>query len=265
MIESSFSSTQAKTASKRIQHRVFLFSSLITLALLCVWGFPSLWYTRLDPAAPQVRFLESTNLAGWAYEAVPISKTAESVLAADDLENGEFRKATGGTIRAFSAKRFGKKPRDISLFSHTPDRCWTSVGWKIEPTGPEIVQTEIHGVSMSFERRLFAYRGQRELVYFGALVGGQPVPFRLNQYHSSAVKAKRQRSLDRTGTAQRLINGDFWEWLWKSFLSRRPLAGAQHYVRVSTPVLPAQAEDPDALILEFLPMWLTPERILSRH
>jgi len=50
------------------------------------------------------------------------------------------------------------------MFSHTPDRCWTSVGWKLEQATPEFVDLTLHGIRLKLERRIFASGTHRELV-----------------------------------------------------------------------------------------------------
>jgi len=57
----------------------------------------------------------------------------EAVLAADRIVTANFKAKPEWSSRSFSKTLLGKGG---DMFSHTPDRCWTSVGWKLEPTAP---------------------------------------------------------------------------------------------------------------------------------
>jgi len=115
-------------------------SIVLSSALLVVWLFPRFWYSRTDPRQGYFWLVEQNRLPGWQYQETPVSEAAEAVLAADKIVNGEFRGAGGTVVRVFSAKRYAERESEFDMFSHTPDRCWTSVGWKLEPTTLRIDQ-----------------------------------------------------------------------------------------------------------------------------
>jgi len=231
--------------------------SACSLSVLLVWWFPTFWYTHTDSAQGHFWLVEQTNVVGWHYRAVPVSKTAEAFLVADRLVNGDFTADDGAVIRVFSAKRYAREENEIGLFSHTPDRCWTAVGWKLQPTAPEVVEVKVHGLNLNFERRVFSAGEKRELVYFGALVGGQTLPYRLDQFLASA-KHQNSALRDETGTMNRIQQARLWKWIGESFISRRPLTGPQQYIRISVPLREAFPDKGDALLVDFLSRWLWP-------
>ena len=240
-------------------HRqILLISGTFSLLLLALWFFPLAWYTRTSSNQQYFWLTERTNLTGWAYHQVPVAESAEAILVADRLVNGEFTNSIGKAVRVFSAKRYQEKQNEIGLFVHTPDRCWTESGWKLEPAAPEMIELELHGTKILFERRIFTVGAQRELVYFAGLTGGQPLPYRLD--HNLSVGMKHQLALarDKTGTTLRGSDQRLWTRVWESFASRRPLLGPKQFLRISTPVNPANLSDGDRLIQEFLSQWLSP-------
>lgn len=232
---------------------VAIFSAIIST----LWAFPSFWYADRELASGGYAwFAEESQVAGWEFTHVAVGKTAEAILVADRIANGEFTRADGRSIQVYSAKRYLEKENEIGLFSHTPDRCWTATGWKIEPANPDFVECTVHGVRILFERRIFAISGQRQLVYFGALVGGEPVPHRLDQYYAAGVRRKESTRGDSEGTLQRILQPRLWSWAWDSFLNRTPFRGPQQFVRISTPIRGNDDSGADRLLAEFLPLWL---------
>lgn len=232
-----------------------------TLLVGGLWAFPGLYYTRTDPANEQVWLVGQTNLTDWAFEELPVSESAERLLVADETLNAQFVSEDGRTmVRAFSAKRFGAKPNDIGLFIHTPDRCWTMAGWKPTPAAPDHLNLEVHGLKMVFERRVFAIQGHRELVYFGGLVGGQPLPYRLDHNFSVGAiwAAGESEAKGGRGFARRASDMRLWSRVWDAFLSRRRVMGPKQFIRVSTGVADADFERGDRVLQSFLTQWLSP-------
>ena len=230
---------------------------LLSLAVLVVWQFPRFWYSRTDPRQGLFWLAEQEQLAGWQFKEESVSEAAEVVLAADRIVNGGFEKTNGAVVRVFSAKRYAEKQSEFDMFSHTPDRCWTSVGWKVEPVAPEFVELNLHGMAVTFERRIFFKGAHRELVYFGAFVGGQPLPYRMDQYLNIGVKRSEKLPTGIFGKALGAVDGRLLSWPWTSFVNRRPLSGPKQFIRVSTPLIGNETKSADALLAEFLPGWLT--------
>lgn len=238
----------------------------IAALVLAIWAFPRFWYTRQDPAAATQWLGTRTNLPGWTYRGVAVDQSAERLLVADRLENGEFVKAgqersRRDPVRVFAAWRLREDPREIGLFVHTPDRCWVQSGWDIEASAPEVVTVAVHGRDLAFERRIFANRGHRELVYFTGLVAGQTLPYRLDHNLSVSRRVVSAGAADheRTTRANRWNDSLLWRRVLESFLSRRPLLGPKQFLRISTP-LDGGVEAADARIRAFLPLWLEPEK-----
>jgi hypothetical protein len=230
----------------------------LSLALALVWGFPRVWYAqgKMDRQGYWLR--EASEVEGWEYRAVSVAESAEKVLVADRLICGEFSSPGSQPVRVFSAKRFSEKPHDIGLFVHTPDRCWTESGWRIEPVDPDLREIQLHGRNLLLERRLFVVGTQRELVYFGGLVGGEPLPYRLDHNLSVGMKHAMRQSGDRTGTALRAQDKRLWTRVWESFLSRRALMGPKQFIRISTPIREDDTGAADELLVDFLGKWLAP-------
>jgi hypothetical protein len=229
----------------------------LTAAVAGLWAFPRVWYTQRS--SEQVHwFFERESVEGWTYRDEPVGKAAENVLVGDRMVNGEFISQDGRMVRVFSAKRYEEKANEIGLFMHTPDRCWTQIGWRVEENLPEMIEVMVHGVTLPVERRIFVHQNHRELVYFAGLVGGEPLPYRLD-HHLSVAKRYQVRNLrgDGASAGLRASDSQFWSRLWDSFTNRRELLGPKHFVRISTP-LGADVAAADRRLREFLPQWLAP-------
>lgn len=254
--------TEETKAGRRIGARGLAASLAMAAIVALLWGFPRLWYTASAGDSKPIWFATATELSGYTYVKADVSESAERLLTADSLFNGEFENANGEVVRTFSAKRYTSKPYDIGLFQHTPDRCWTQGGWQMEVTEPETVEVDVHGVRMLLERRIFVGgSGLRELVYFGGLVGGHQLPYRLDHNYSVGLKyavnsdAKSSRTY---GFGMRLVDPVFWGRVWDGFTSRRPLQGPKQFVRISTTIRGGDVEAADRLLQDFLPLWLKP-------
>ena len=232
----------------------FIVPALFSLAIAALWVFPQIWYTRQGAEKP-IWFAERSDIQGWEFSKIPISESAESVLVADRTVNGEFRQGEKA-VRVFSAKRYQEKSNEIGLFVHTPDRCWVDSGWTIEPLSPDVFELDLHGAKLTLERRIFSFRGQRELVYFCGLVGGQPLPYRLD--HNLSVGLRTALKMNSAlSSAARASDALFWKRLWTSFSSRRALDGPKQFFRISTPLRDDLAQS-DQLLRGFLANWLVP-------
>lgn len=231
-------------------------AGLFCAPLLLVWGFPMAWYTQSTPGQGYFWLLERTNIANWSYREAPVGESAEAVLVADRLVNGEFSNPEGRVVRVFSANRYEEKRNEIGLFVHTPDRCWTQAGWKFGACDPETVEMELHGVRVLFERRIFEGGGQRELVYFAGLAAGQPLPYRLDHNFSVGARHAATFGSREGGTALRATDSRLWTRVWDSFIHRRELFGPKQFLRISTPALPGLEGRADELLRSFLGQWL---------
>lgn len=226
-------------------------AAMVILALLVAvcWVFPRFWYTRAAEGQSMVWYVARTNVPGWRFEPQAVDKSAEARLAADSVTFGEYRREEGEVVRLFTARRFAERSEEIGLFVHTPDRCWTESGWKIEPVDGDYQEVDLGGGRYGVERRLFTHpAGARELVYFFGLVGGQPLPYRLDHNLGVGQRFRREALADRSGTGLRAADRVLWRRVWDSFANRRPLLGPKEFVRISTPVLGSSLERPDALL-----------------
>ena len=189
-----------------------------------LWAFPTVWYTRSDSQAPRLWFRERVDVPGWEFKEIPVAERAERILVADALFSGEFRRKTDqASVNAFSARRYSEKRDEIGLFMHTPDRCWTDGGWQLEPVSPDVVEFTVNGVPMRFERRVFfTSTGQRELTYFGGLVGGRPVPYRLDHNLSVGLKRAMRRAAGTQESIVRAADSRFWGRIWHCLLYTSP-------------------------------------------
>jgi hypothetical protein len=233
-------------------------AAALSLAVAFLWSFPRFWYSKTDTLQAYFWLSERNQISNWRYQELPVSQAAEAVLAADKIVSGEFENGGPSVVRVFSAKRYSEQESQFDMFSHTPDRCWTSVGWKLEPATPEFVELTLQGIPLKLERRIFSIASHRELVYFGALVGGQPLPYRLDPHLSLGIKRGEKSPAGIFGKLQNAIDARFLSWPWKSFVNRRPLNGPKQFIRISTPVFQDNAKDADRLLTGFLPQWLVP-------
>lgn len=230
----------------------------LSVAVLALWLFPRYWYNYAGSNPRFFWLAQPTNVAGWTYAEVPVAKNAEAALAADHLVSGEFESTNQGRVKVFCANRHAENQNDIGLFAHTPDRCWTESGWKLEPATPDAVTVDIHGVQVQFERRIFVASNQRELVYFGGLVGGQPLPYRLDHNLSVGMRYALRAAGERTGTTLRASDKRFWTRVWDSFTSRSALLGPKQFIRVSTSIQEDDVARADALVRDLTIHWLKP-------
>ena len=229
---------------------------LLSFLVLALWQFPRFWYTKTDAALGRHWLSESTNITGWTFREIPVSKAAEAVLVADRLTSGEFTSPDGKTVRVFSAKRYAESGNEIGLFVHTPDRCWTESGWTMSPVQPEYRELDVHGIRLRLERRVFVAGAQSELVYFAGLVAGQPLPYRLDHNLSVGMKHALRVAKDGTGTTLRASDRRFWGRIWEAFVARRPLNGPKQFIRVSTAAANGELDTADQVLERFLPEWL---------
>ncbi len=157
-------------------------SSIVFLSLVIfgAYSFPRIWYR--NSGREFLWLTEARELPHWTQKTLPLSQAAESQIGADACVNAEFTRNDGKIVRVFSAKRFSREGAEACVFAHTPDRCWPQAGWKCEKVESEVREVVLHGTPVLFERRCFRGGENKELVYFGALIGGQPLPFRLDQY-----------------------------------------------------------------------------------
>lgn len=238
--------------------KAFCTSIAASAVLAALWLFPKIWYTKTDEDEKAFWFAEATNVANWKYEEVPVSKSAERVLVADRMVNGEFISANGKAVRVFSAKRYQENQNEIGLFVHTPDRCWVQAGWKIEPMEEDFITLEVHGLKLPFERRIFEGNGHQELVYFAGLTGGRPLPYRLDHNLSVAQRFQKEGMSSSQGAGLRASDKQLWGRVWDSFTNRRQLFGPKQFVRISTQVEHGNVEAADKLLRDFVAQWLTP-------
>jgi hypothetical protein len=232
-----------------------LIAILGALLVATAWAFPRVWYNR-GGESNIIWLNESTNLAAWTFQSIPVSKVEESALDADATFSGEFLKARD-RVNVFSAKRYSDDPNEIGLFVHTPDRCWVSAGWKLEPAAPDVTELEVAGLKIQAERRIFRWKsGERLLVYFYGLSAGQPLPYRLDHNLSIAYRQLMQ-SNSQVGAAQaRASDKQFWGRVWDCFRDRRLRNGPKQFIRLATPISGSDIASADDRLKKILPQWL---------
>ena len=238
----------------QVSHRAHRFVLFMSLLVVVLWQLPRVWYTRTETKLGRPRFTVIDPVEGWTFTEAPREEALEGILVADRVLNGEFHGLDAGLVRVFYASRSNPDENEQGLFIHTPDRCWTSAGWRLQSSAPDLTQIEIGGIALGFERRVFEAAGQMELVYFAGLIDGHPLPYRLDHNLSSAMK-RALTSVNREGT---LWSSDarFWARVVQSFLARESLRGQKQFLRVSTPVQGGAVEVGDARLQTFLRAWL---------
>jgi hypothetical protein len=231
-------------------------TAILALGLLVLWQFPTVWYAGKAGGTSYQWFGLNEAIPGWEFSEIPVGDAAEAILVADRMDNGAYSQGDGPIVRVFSAKRFEEKENAVGLFSHTPDRCWTNTGMVIEHEEPYFRNVDIHEINMVLERRVFSMGSQRELVYFGALVGGAALPYRMDQYLGSGRRREKGVLGDGRGAIDRLLNTRVWGWAFESFVKRARLAGPQQLIRISTPIADS-VEVADTRLLNFFKKWLS--------
>jgi len=234
--------------TKRAIRVTFVF--LIFVAGLCV--FPEVWY-KSNVTGGAIKMLTlRTNTSDWTFEALPVEKSAERVLVADEIISGVCSNGMGHEVYIFLASRHNPRRNEIGLFTHTPDRCWTEAGWVPEPVMPDHLQINLYGLDLTFERRVFRAGQLRVLVYFGGLADGQPIPFRLDHNISVGVRLITRGTIDRTGTLLRATDLHYWKRIWESFVSRKSITGTAQFIRVSTEIHSEDLTKSDELLKSFM-------------
>lgn len=251
----------ANAIQNKSQHQDLVLSSFcifgVSLLLILLWVFPNIWYTQVDQSRKQFWFSSKGEVTSYEFVDHPIGDVMERRLAADETFNGQFLDDSNNAILAFIAKRYSESINEIGLFVHTPDRCWTEGGWKIQPIQPDYLEVEVQGDKIGFERRLFIAGSRFELVYFTGMVGGQTLPYRLDHNLSVAMKYQFEKErVKTTGMSNRMFDSKLWGRVWDSFKSRRPLLGPKQFIRVSTTVQAGQLEKGDDRLKDFLGQWL---------
>ena len=237
----------------------------MSVAVLLLWQFPRFWYSSRDAGSPKSGFerAPSTQLVAWQFTELPTSEPEAKLLVADRILSGEFRSEQGtGSVRVFWAARDLRRENETGLYIHTPDRCWLAAGWRLESLSPDLVEIELHGVRLPFERRIFVAGDQRELVYFTGTVEGRPLPYRLDHNISGAIRNSLQARDDRGlhwGSDRR-----FWHRILETFLSRTPMQGSKQFVRLSTSVERGDVEAADHRLQTFLLEWLDERKAVGR-
>ena len=232
-------------------------SVFLGLVVLFIWAFPGVWYQHdlKDESGYWVK--ERSEIVDWVFTPMEVSTTAEKILVADTIFSGEFEHNDGQRIvRVFSARRERDSGRDIGLFVHTPDRCWTEAGWELLPDSRDYITVEVGGVLVGFERRVFQHRGRKELVYFCGLVNGEQLPYRLDHNYNVGLRVMGQTRTRGVGTFERMKAGRFWNGIKESFIGRRYLWGPKQFVRLSTPVI-SGFDEADKALEQFLQLWLS--------
>lgn len=247
---------QESVPSRRAESRQWWIVGMAGGLVVMLWCLPWLWYNK-GPRAGGMMLELRPAVAGWAFQAGRISESEERALFADEVETGVFRAEGKGDLRWFSARRRSGSPKEIGLFVHTPDRCWTESGWKIEESLPERMVVESSGGEWILERRLFRHGDALELVYFGGLVDGSPPGFRLDHNLSVAMRHQlRRRELDGTSSLARVWDGRMWGRAWETFQSRNSLTGSRMLFRISTAVREDAVAQGDRTLREFLRNWI---------
>ncbi len=229
-------------------HKQFLFfPALLSCLLLAVWAFPIVWFEK--PRFEGIWFTGETAIPGWNYEPIPVSETAEKILTSDNAESGEFASDEKRRVTVFLANRAGSAENDLQLFAHPPDVCWRAAGFEMLTVTPSVTTFQVHGLEIPFERRIFEKGGRRELVYYAGLLSGRPLPFRL-AWDDRTVQATAEGTNTFGLRSLKRIPQAFW--------SRKTLSGPKQFLRLSTEITGASAEEEDVLLKTFVGAWLKP-------
>lgn len=242
-----------KGAGRELSRRTCLTHAGAGLLLLAGMIFPRFWYNR----RPGVIVAEPglmPPVESWRFDPEPILKAAEKQLMADEVVNGICRNADGVSVRWLAVRNARSVPDATGLFVHTPDRCWTESGWRLEVLRPDHVKGTIDGKKWIWERRLFSRSGHRELVYFGGLVDGEPPLYRLD--HNLSVAGGGRELLDDTKTLSRMTDSHIWRRALDVFISRNAVRGRRLFLRASTQVFGEELANADKLLSEMLSRWM---------
>lgn len=119
------------------------------------------------------------EIPGWTARDLPVGETefvataVERILRYDDVLYRSFERE--GVNLAIFVSYWGRGKSSVrEVAAHTPDRCWTTAGWKVH-TIENQVPMDYHSFQlMPAERRKFTFHGTPMHVTFWHIVGGEP-------------------------------------------------------------------------------------------
>ncbi len=154
-------------------------------ALLCLLATPVLAWTWFAFVPGEGLLVQHTPLwqlntnrlpAGWKVSAEPLSRPERALLGFSEGQALALRSPTGVPAQVY---HFFWKPEASApsmAFSHTPDVCLPSVGWR-QQGNPAKVTLRHNGSSFDFALFRFRLGGAEQAVLYGNWFGGQPETF----------------------------------------------------------------------------------------
>ncbi len=155
-------------------------------ALLCLLLIPALawsWFAFVPGEGLIVQrtplWQINTNLllpAGWKVTTEPLTRPERALLGFSEGQALQLRSPAGMPAHVF---HFFWKPEASTpsmAFSHTPDVCLPSAGWR-QVGNPVPVTLRHNGASFDFEFFRFRLGGAEQAVLYGNWFGGQPETF----------------------------------------------------------------------------------------
>ncbi len=203
---------------------------LFFLGICAAWA----WFNVAPPTPTHAyRFLIKTNLPGWQFEPIPLNAKVIETLATTHLLNGVFHGPNGERINIFLGEWHADKVHDLSVVTHTPDVCWTRVGW-IPSTSEKTpkVSLQFPGVEIPFETRIFKSPNgvDKEMVIWCIIVNGTINTYSISTFiEKSSFPAPSLRIP--TESARKIAELQFAN----AVQSRTKGAGLKQFIRMSAP------------------------------
>jgi len=229
--------------------------------VVALWYFPVFWYNNSSNSHGWKLGVDTSGISNSIFINSVVDPTEKKILLVDDLISGQYKPidTSCAPITIYLATVNDYDPRAVSLFAHTPDRCWTEGGWVIRHIYSGSFNLLIGGRKFTFEKRIFDGFGHSELVFFTGVVSGSPLPFRLDYNYPLNIEAIQlgipnilERGWFSGDSCWRRDPRLIWRPMWESFVSRKKLDGSIQFLRVSTQVVDGRVDMAERRLEDFL-------------
>ena len=237
---------QSSSQRARPGQHVLLAGAILLLGMAVMIQSRSLLRTEIYPRTIPLSALLPSQIAGWTVVDEPVASSEEVKRAVEwglNFDEAIVRTYRRGADRLsvyvayWSPGRF--PPRLVA--QHTPDYCWTGVGWDMRNLGALALELPNGNASQQAQYREFRRSGQKLFVAYWHLVGG-----RLSGFAQGAESASQN------------VFDNWWQEL-------RLGSAEQYFIRIaaSEPLPQFPSDSPLPVVLERLRLLGLAERALK--
>lgn len=160
-------------------HKIFLGFVCLTLVLAIAFQFFRATEQEHVSRGEHLENYIRNEVPGWEVRDLPVGETefmvntVERILRFDDVLYRSFERNGVNFSIFITYWGEGKNPvREVA--KHTPDRCWTTSGWRVVDIYNRFPMEFTDFSLLPTEKRMFTFHGRPMHVKFWHLVGGQP-------------------------------------------------------------------------------------------